>query len=70
MRIVEPKPRPPIPQREVDLIDGRTISDDEIDAEELRRGKEIPVQCVGHVFYRSSLEDPKGTFLYEEVEEK
>jgi len=52
---------------ELKLLDGRTLHDEEIEEEEKKRKKEMIVTLKGHIHYKSSINNPKGLFYYEEV---
>ena len=68
MKIVEEK-ETLVTGVELKLLDGRVLHNEEISAEESKTGKEILAAFRGHVCYRSPLNDPKGLFYYEEIEE-
>lgn len=55
---------------EIELLDGRTITEYELEAEEAARGKEFLVEMRGHVSYKSPIMVPKGVTYWREVEEK
>jgi len=52
------------------LKDGTQLWNEEIFDEEEKRGEEFVVKRKLHILYKSSLENPKGAWFYEEIEEQ